>query len=585
MVLGRGTSNEEIVELVGNNLSTNVLTITACTKSHAGQRPSQIQSTLFGDYVPGSYFLNLTSVKNFNETGEVLLGASSTSFTATGGSVSTVSVALATFTADRQVKNRVVFDGNVTAALAGVEANIASNTDALLTFQTPLGTAPVAGDTFSIRPVLEYTSVDLATSTINLRRDIVDYDLTFNTTVEVLTEESLVSLAPLKMEGAGWDVFQIDTPEGPPTVEILIPETFRSPEDLRSASYIHTTHITPDPVTTVVTANAAEEVFFVATNIDFPLVGVVTIQDPVERVGYSIDQATLAEDLPIGSTSVLLESGGEYFQLPFVAEISDGVFPAETVTVSAITGQSVTMSATTTEHLKGATLRATNYMRTGAEGLQETHPPGADIDLHQPPSLATAFLDGNLWTVDDVFPGPYLYNPNVLGIQQTETLLDSFLVSGPTQLSAYQQSGRTALEVEDASAFPHSVGALPFPLQVGYGSNVEIVDVNQVAYKQRTLGYTAVAAGIQPVGTSSLVLENLDQLTDLGFTGGSSAFPNANGYRVRLARGTASDEIVFVTSTNGVDTLTLESGTVYAHSPLETVELVADVLATDAWNR
>ena len=72
--------------------------------------------------------------------------------TATGGTARSVQDGAATFVADTQVGNVVVFVGNVTSALAGVEARVVSNSATELFFADgALPAAPGAGDTYSIR--------------------------------------------------------------------------------------------------------------------------------------------------------------------------------------------------------------------------------------------------------------------------------------------------------------------------------------------------------------------------------------------------------------------------------------------------
>lgn len=71
--------------------------------------------------------------------------------TATGGTARSVQDTGA-FTADEQVGNIVIFTGNVTAALADVEARVVSNTANELFFADgALGATPAAGDTYTIR--------------------------------------------------------------------------------------------------------------------------------------------------------------------------------------------------------------------------------------------------------------------------------------------------------------------------------------------------------------------------------------------------------------------------------------------------
>lgn len=591
LVLGRGTPNEEVVQLTGNDITNNILTISACLNPHNGAFPTQIQNSMSADYVDASYFLSLYNIDAFNESGVVILGASNNAFTATAGTVNDVTCAASTFTANRHVRSRVVFQGNITAALAEVEAEVIINTDTTLTFLTPLAAPPVAGDLFNIRAVLEYVSVSLNDLAINLRRDIVDLDLSINTTVEMLSTETLISLGPVKMVGAGWDVYQVDTPGGPPTVEIMLPEALRDVGELRRASYLHTSYITPVPATTLVGAiSAGSDVYPVADNTGFPVAGVVTIDaggGSEDTMGYSIDVSSTAADIEAGATSVTIDSGGEFFNVPFEVQLDDGINPSEIVTASIVSGNIFTIAATAGPHLKGAEFRAVEYIRSGAAGATPTYVGGESVDLYEPRYAGITLLDGNLWTVDDTWPGPYVYNPTAAGIQQinqggplvANTSLNQLMVSGPSKIMISQQAGKSALEFEDASAFPHEPAQLPFSLVIGTGGpNRETIDGNSVALKQRTF---ALVNGAQAFNAPSLLLNNLDELTALLFTGGASAFPNANGYRVRVGEGTANDEILFVTGVSGGNTITFANNTKNAHANGEIVRLMADVVGTD----
>ena len=590
LVLGRGTDSEEVVQLLGNDLATNILTISACVNSHEAINPSQIQDELANDYIDGSYFLALSSITQFDESGVVLLGPSTSSFTATGGSVNDVDVAASTLTQDRHIRSRVVFEGNITAALAGVEAEISANSDSTITFLTALGTAPVAGDLFTIRPVLEYTSLDTSNSFLNLRRDIADITVSAGTTVELLRGDALVSLGPIKLPGAGWDVYQIDTPDGPPTVEILIPDSLQVPGQLRGNSYFHTTEISPAPSTTLSAAVAADaDYYYVTDATDFPVAGVVTLDvggGGQREMGYSIDHSSLLDEIPATATTATLESGGENFLgilalVPsFVVAINDGI-SSTTATVTSVVGDIVTFSAPIGAFFnKGASFKAISYIRSGVAGSPNAYVGGEVVTLYQPAYASTDLLDGNLWNLDAVFPGPYLYEDGI-GIQQAETELNGFTVAGPSRVMITQEAGRTAIEVEDASAFPHELADLPFSLLVGSGGpNREVIDGNSIAYRQRT--YAFVAPGGSIVGATSIVFDNLDELTvSEGLTGGSSKFPDANGYRVRLDPGGPNDEIIFVTSTNDVDTMNLATPALNPHAAGERAVLLADVIATD----
>ena len=73
------------------------------------------------------------------------------SLTATGGTSRSVQDGAATFVVGSQVGNVVVFDGNTTAALAGIEARVVSNTATELFFLDTLPASPASGDTYTVR--------------------------------------------------------------------------------------------------------------------------------------------------------------------------------------------------------------------------------------------------------------------------------------------------------------------------------------------------------------------------------------------------------------------------------------------------
>jgi hypothetical protein len=70
--------------------------------------------------------------------------------TATGGTTTSVQDGAGTFTAGQQVGNIVEFDGNVTSALAGVQARVYTNDATTLNFRTALPAAPQTSDTYKI---------------------------------------------------------------------------------------------------------------------------------------------------------------------------------------------------------------------------------------------------------------------------------------------------------------------------------------------------------------------------------------------------------------------------------------------------
>lgn len=343
-------------------------------------------------------------------------------FNATAGTVTTVTVNPGTFTADRQVGYKIVFDGNVTAAIAGLERYIVANTDSVLTFDTALGSPPAAGDTFRIRPIVEFSSNDPGTSTIagevTLIEPIFDVTLPEGALVELMVPGSKVSLAPVRVEGFGWDVYQVT----PRLIEIYLPTVLQDVSDLRSASYLHTTYDASLPSTTLSGAVTAGDSFVdVVDSSTFPIVGVIAI-DPGgtnERVGYYKD-GTVANRLQIATQTV-----------------------------------------------------ANSFLA------------GVTVDLYQPRYGTTSILIGSPFDTPDTFPGPYVYDETRRAPTGTvaETTLAEQL-PGPTWLELGQIITNGALEVADASFF--DLVNFPYNVVVGDGSsNREVVQVFDVNLKGR----------------------------------------------------------------------------------------------------
>lgn len=106
-----------------------------------------------GENGVNTYPLNFLRAQDMASVLELLMDAldQPAALTATGGSATSVVDGAATFVASSQIGNTVVFDGNVTAALAGVRAVVTSNTATTLNFAAgALPAAPVAGDTYTL---------------------------------------------------------------------------------------------------------------------------------------------------------------------------------------------------------------------------------------------------------------------------------------------------------------------------------------------------------------------------------------------------------------------------------------------------
>ena len=85
----------------------------------------------------------------------------SSALAAVGGTVRGVVDGAATFVAGTQVGNTVVFDGNITASLAGESRRVAVNDTTTLTFEgDDLPAAPAAGDTYTIQGTMFSEFVD-----------------------------------------------------------------------------------------------------------------------------------------------------------------------------------------------------------------------------------------------------------------------------------------------------------------------------------------------------------------------------------------------------------------------------------------
>lgn len=293
VVLGRGTAQEEVLLVTDNDATTGVLTLLVppVTTPRVGAKPTPVRTTLLQAYATSSTFILGTDLTQFPDSGVVKLGASSTSFTTISGTVGSVTVAGSSFTIDRQIGYSLRFDGNVTAALAGKEVVAAANTDALVTFAKDLTVAPAAGDTFSVSPIVEYTSVDRTEGALVLRRSIADLDFGLGTDLELMTVPETVAFSPVKLAGTSWDVIQ----STPRLVELLIPEALQDPSELRSAVYLHTVESAAGVSTTVtINTSAGASTLDVADTSAFPTVGVIVINaggGTEERLGYYVSSA------------------------------------------------------------------------------------------------------------------------------------------------------------------------------------------------------------------------------------------------------------------------------------------------------
>lgn len=195
--------------------------------------------------------------------------------------------------------------------------------------------------------------------------------------------------------------------------------------------------------------------------------------------------------------------------------------------------------------------------------LPGAHVLGVTVELYQPVHTGT-LLSGDIFNVEDVWAGPYVYDPGSDSGSYLRTTLAENL-AGPTRVMlGIEDTTVTAIEVEDASHFPTT---FPHNVRVGIGSgNREDVSVTAITFRQ--VAATTVNGAGSIVGATSLPC-----------TGATiTSFPNKKGYRIRIARGTVAEEIAYVVSRSGT-AFTVESPMTKAHAAGETVELVNDVLS------
>ncbi len=589
-VVGRGTASEEVVVITAVDGDNGTLTLSsALVNAHSSRTPSPIQNVLAQDYLANSEFLVLTSSRQFPDTGLVLLSASDNSFTATGGSTTSVTVAANAITADRHAGHIFVFDGNITAGLAGVQAQVIDNTNTAATFKVALPFAPVAGDTFSIRVVEKFTRNVFADNALQLSRDIADVTLIVGTEVELLKESATVVLAPVKVVGTGWDVIQTD----PKNVEILIPEALSDINSVRSASYLHPAAVTPFATTLASPAAIGDAVLDLTSVTGLPEAGQLVIDAggaAEEFLGYSRQRIVDTYTSGGSSVNVLSITTGGLTAAAYVGAkvyIGGPLFDVNTSrTIIANTASTITLySAGAGEPLTNEQFAALlsgvteiwiyheSLVNVENKTVAITHGAGQSVNYKQIIDAVTV-QSGDIWSDANTFPGGYLYDlsQNAPAVKAAMTLLDQAL-AGPTTLSVDSFVGRTALEVADATLFP--LGAVsPYTAILGEGSgNREVITISDVNLKQRTT--TTVAGAGSAIGDTAI------PVTALAGAGVADDFPNARGYRVLIDNGGGNEEVVFVTGTlTGPNRLVCEPTTVN-HVATETVELMSDVLTVD----
>jgi hypothetical protein len=550
LVLGRGTTEEEVVLVSNNDRDTSTLTLTTTpVNTHTTLTASPVSDELAQGYFVSSAFLLLEDATKFPSEGIIRLEASDT-FTVTGAGTGPTDrafdLAASTLIEDGIIGYEIVFDiATTTVALQGVVRRVVANTTTEVTvsedFSGP-GTAPQVGDTFKLFPIVSYSSIDYDDHTVTLSKPLVQtpLDIALNSTVELMKNGSTAALGPVKFVGAGWDVIQ----STPRLVELLLPPDIRDLNDIRSASYMH-----DDRLSVISTTNSAEvtsgdiEAFSLDFS-SFPDAGTVEF-DPgggdAERIAYGRVISSLDADAAEGATTLALLSSDDFpLTYPTDVILNEGTSTEETLTVTGNAPNTDILTLSTplvSDHNAGEVIKSKEKINLEA-GVFNTHSIGTTIEFYQPLYVTVPIGDFNQLAA--TFPGPYMYDPiEPVATATSAVTATTILVPGPTFLSIDQSNGRSALEVEDALGMLESLG-VSFDMTLGTGTAAkEEFEVVGVALKNRALTTVSDNSLIGDIGIG------LTSYTP-GTPSTGGAFPDVNGYRIVIDEANADREVAYV---------------------------------------
>lgn len=474
------------------------------------------------------------------------------SFTATAGSTTSVTVA-GPLSASRYGGFWVRFNGNVTAGLTNVVAYVQDNTTTVFTFANTLPFAPAAGDTFTVLSNFQYTRVTESDRSVLLKRELPDLRQ-FPSSCEftVMRPTTTVAIAQVQVKGTGWDVFQSD----PRHVEILLPEEFLQ-NNLRTASYIRETGMSG-----TTTANAIRN--FGDTNISvtdaslLPRIGVLSHVASSNRYAYYNPQTAIAEDAAAGATTLKVVDTSQ-----FLATGTVRIAGSFNVAYSVVDSTTLNVAALPSAVRVTDSVREAFILRL-SKGLL------AGVAVADSITFYSNYDFGSLWSLDDVWPGPYVWDlfAHIHKKESTPGNSATSTLAGPTVLAVDRLFNASVFELEDASSFPTAV---PYDVLLGENSgNVETLTVQQLSLRSRT--YETVAVQVNP-GDATVQLSSL-----AGPVAPANQFPNGGPYRVVLSPYSADQEVVEVLSTNGVNTLNLTQPAVNTHPIGRRAVLLADLI-------
>lgn len=499
------------------------------------------------------HYLTLLEVDGLKiEGGWLQSNGMSTTYTATAGSTTSVTVA-GPVTAHRYGGFWIRFNGDVTAALTNKVAYVEDNTSTVFTFSNTLGAAPAAGDKFNVLNNFQYLRVSAEDNSVLTARELPDrLQYPASSQFSVMQPTATVAIAQVQVKGAAWDVFQSD----PRHVEILLPVEFLT-NDLRSASYIRNTGMSGTATTNAIRNFGDTDVSFAAAT-GLPLVGVAEHVAAATRYAYYNPHAWLTADAPVGSTTLQVTDTSQFLPTGTVR-----IFGTFTAVYSVLDATTLSVAPTGTAARKGSLVQDDFRIRL-SKGLL------SGVVAAQVFNFYTNYDLGSLWSVADVWPGPYVWDLSAAAHKKQTTPGNSATtyLSGPTKLAVERLIGATVFELDDASAFPTAV---PYDLLVGENSgNVETLAVQQLSLCSRTYEVTTADVNIGDVAVT---------LTDLsGPVAPANQFPNGGPYRVLIDPFTATSEVLEVISTSGGNTLNLTTPATAFHATGARVVLMADLV-------
>ena len=549
--IGRGTANEVAGPIGPVVFDARNVGIPASLGGTGASFVAGIQSKTPNASQINAHYLTLLATESLpSENGWLQSTKLTNLLTATAGSTTTVTVA-GPVSLSRYGGFWLKFTGNVTGGLTNKIAYVVDNTATVFSFGNILPFAPAAGDTFTVLNNFQYIRVNVADESVLMKCELSDLqNYPKNSEFSLLRLTITVAIVQVQVKGVAWDVFQSD----PHHVEILLPVEFLA-NNLRTASYIRQTGMSGATTADAIRNIGDTDVSLTITT-GLPLIGVVD-HATLNRYAYWNPHTWVTADAAIGAVAVSVLDTSQ-------------LFPTGTVDINGAAVAYTVLNATTlTVAPLAAAVRISNLVRD-RKRIKLAKPLLEGVTAAQAMTFYTNYDSGDLWSVADVWPGPYVWDL-FAETHKRETTPGNTLtttVSGPTVLAIDRVLSATVFELADASSFPTAV---PYSVLLGENSgNVETLAVQQLSLRSRT--YETLAVQANP-------LDMTVQLNTLaGPTPPANAFPNGGPYRVVLSPFTVDQEVVEVTSTAGGNTLNLSQAVVGTHPIGRRAVLLADLI-------